>query len=402
MNKKILASLFIVLLVWCWVPVAIAEKTNENWVVKLADGTRLTKNGFRLKILKHRLWLETRAADGERLNLEGAIIKDVDLKNVNLSKAKMNKTTFESVSLEGVLFSGSELGSAVFRNCTLIGARFLNASLPNVTIYNSQLNNTKFDYVVATKVFLPLCNFSNSRLYHTNLTGVNCENSNFKGAILDDCKLTAGYFKNINFSRAVFRDIDCMDANFINCDFFGTYIGMLPGKIPTIKMLATGKNIDSLSYSLTPLSLIELRDAAKRAGTRPQERKLTYAIRRNERIRSYGPLRNAISFVMFESPCGWGMNPYRPLLIMFISIPAFFFPYLLALLVSKKDGIWQTWPEDRARSDLGSNDPQRLKFTPRNWRAYLYALYFSVLSAFHIGWRDLNVGTWITRMQPRE
>jgi len=96
------------------------------------------------------------------------------------------------------------------------------------------------------------------------------------------------------------------------------------------------------------------------------------------------------------------MNPYRPLLIMFISIPAFFFPYLLALLVSKKDGIWQTWPEDRARSDLGSNDPQRLKFTPRNWRAYLYALYFSVLSAFHIGWRDLNVGTWITRMQPRE
>ncbi len=30
------------------------------------------------------------------------------------------------------------------------------------------------------------------------------------------------------------------------------------------------------------------------------------------------------------------------------------------------------------------------------------SLYFSVLSAFHLGWRELNVGTWIARMQPRE
>lgn len=30
---------------------------------------------------------------------------------------------------------------------------------------------------------------------------------------------------------------------------------------------------------------------------------------------------------------------------------------------------------------------------------FAWALYFSMLSAFHIGWRDLNVGTWLTRMQ---
>jgi hypothetical protein len=30
------------------------------------------------------------------------------------------------------------------------------------------------------------------------------------------------------------------------------------------------------------------------------------------------------------------------------------------------------------------------------------ALYFSLLSAFHIGWRDLNVGTWLARLQSRE
>jgi hypothetical protein len=31
-----------------------------------------------------------------------------------------------------------------------------------------------------------------------------------------------------------------------------------------------------------------------------------------------------------------------------------------------------------------------------------YGAYFSLLSAFHIGWRDLSIGTWITRAQPRE
>ncbi len=30
------------------------------------------------------------------------------------------------------------------------------------------------------------------------------------------------------------------------------------------------------------------------------------------------------------------------------------------------------------------------------------AFYFSLLSAFQIGWREFNVGSWISRLQPRE
>ena len=32
----------------------------------------------------------------------------------------------------------------------------------------------------------------------------------------------------------------------------------------------------------------------------------------------------------------------------------------------------------------------------------LIGLYFSLLSAFSLGWRELNVGTWIARVQSRE
>jgi hypothetical protein len=32
----------------------------------------------------------------------------------------------------------------------------------------------------------------------------------------------------------------------------------------------------------------------------------------------------------------------------------------------------------------------------------LIGLYFSLLSGFSLGWRELNVGTWIARVQSRE
>ena len=40
---------------------------------------------------------------------------------------------------------------------------------------------------------------------------------------------------------------------------------------------------------------------------------------------------------------------------------------------------------------------------PLYWLRLLWvAFYFSLLSAFQIGWRELNVGNWISRVQPRE
>jgi hypothetical protein len=60
------------------------------------------------------------------------------------------------------------------------------------------------------------------------------------------------------------------------------------------------------------------------------------------------------------------------------------------------------------RIEAGSNETklstvtnvERLQAT--GLRAFGYAAYFSLLSAFHIGWRDLNVGTWISRIQFHE
>jgi hypothetical protein len=52
------------------------------------------------------------------------------------------------------------------------------------------------------------------------------------------------------------------------------------------------------------------------------------------------------------------------------------------------------------RKDLGQEKSERLTV---GWpKAIWLGCYFSILSAFHIGWRDFNVGNWIARIQPRE
>ena len=65
-----------------------------------------------------------------------------------------------------------------------------------------------------------------------------------------------------------------------------------------------------------------------------------------------------------------------------------------------KDGIWRVWAETRIRTDLGDTKPEKIETS--GWKALGIGLYFSVLSTFHIGWRDLNGGSWIARIQSRE
>jgi hypothetical protein len=74
------------------------------------------------------------------------------------------------------------------------------------------------------------------------------------------------------------------------------------------------------------------------------------------------------------------------------------------------------WLPDRVSKSEGQETPVRVTaavtVSPaactrrgrlvQHLRSLWIAFYFSLLSAFQIGWRELNVGTWISRLQPRE
>ena len=111
----------------------------------------------------------------------------------------------------------------------------------------------------------------------------------------------------------------------------------------------------------------------------------------------------------------------RALATLGFPILVFTLAYMVALVTAHgRAGIWATWPTDRVYQDEGGKDATRVTtmfFFPhlqaraagRWWGVLLrgvsvplIGLYFSLLSAFSLGWRELNVGTWIARMQPRE
>jgi hypothetical protein len=194
-------------------------------------------------------------------------------------------------------------------------------------------------------------------------------------------------------------------------------------------------------FSRSPAALIALREAFKKAGLRTQERQLTYAIEFTRRrkawdaswpipggadtrpplARFWGRLESGFKLVAFEWPSAYGLSYGRPLKILGGCIGVGALVYMVALFTARdRAGLWVTWPAELVYQEEGAKEAARVTttfFFPRlqaqaagRWWGVLLrgvsvpliGLYFSLLSAFSLGWRELNVGTWIARVQPRE
>lgn len=402
MGKKILTFVLVAHLAFCWAAAAVAKGPEKKGTIRLANGLLLTGEDLREIISSHNRWLRSGGTEGERANLEGAFIGGVELNGVDFRNANMKNVNFELTSLDGARFSLAELSGARFYKSSLFGAKFIRTILSGARLIESNLATASFYRAELVKARVIRCNFNKTNLQKTNFAEAFVKESSFHNAKIWSCAFERAFVYKSKFCWMDCRQANLSDAKFVSNDFLGASINILPGKIPLVGMLATGENLSSITYSLTPHSLIELRTAARNAGLRIKEREITYALMHNQRLRTYNLFWRTFAYLLFELPSGWGLHPDRPLIIMLILIPFFFLPYLLALSARGKNGIWMEWAQDRARKDLGSGKPVRLIFQLTQWRAYAYALYFSILSAFHIGWRDLNVGTWISRMQPNE
>jgi hypothetical protein len=162
--------------------------------------------------------------------------------------------------------------------------------------------------------------------------------------------------------------------------------------------MASATGLAEMRYEQSPTSLIELREAFKAAGLRDQENEINFAIMHTRRVKA--GVFEKVLLLAIELPCAYGMRPGRPLLILLSAILAFWIPYFFALHKRGISGIWITWPDDRALKDESTEKDARL--CPQGLRRTGTAFYFSLVSAFNIGWEEINIGSWIARMQPRE
>jgi uncharacterized protein YjbI with pentapeptide repeats len=261
------------------------------------------------------------------------------------------------------------------------------------------------------------------RGHRADFTGANLKDAYILGANLSNAIMV-----ETDLSNALLHEVDISDANMlvanlndtklINADLSNTYLMGANLKnvlyepkldsIPLIPPLIHAKNLENMKFRNFSHGMMALRRKFQEYGYREQERKITYALKHSSTQHLLWSddlsdiIEGSLRLILFEHTSKWGLSPGRPLLIMIYLIGLFSIPYMLSLCgLSNKHCVWRDWTQRGSRLDSGIAPSEQLTCSsgPQIWG---YGLYFSLLSAVHIGWRDLNVGNWITRIQPRE
>ena len=292
----------------------------------------------------------------------------------------------------------------------LTGANLTDAKLKRVNLTYANLTDAKLTRADLTGASLYYADLTRAYMRETNLTDTDLARANLTDAKLHYANLTDAYMSEANLTGADMREANLTDAILKRANLSGALYVPKIDSLPIISSIAEAKGLISLRYKKNKQPLLQLRKAFYEAGYKEQAREITFAIKHTETkllLNSTLPnidstLLNKIDgifgLVFFEWTTEWGMSPGNALLTLLSLILFFFFFYLFALQKpTERNGIWRCLPDDR----LVNLDKPEKSLVPFNgfWRSIPLALYFSILSAFHFGWRDINVGNWIVRLQ---
>ena len=252
-------------------------------------------------------------------------------------------------------------------------------------------------------------NLCGKDLRYANLTGADLSDSDLSRTNLTGARLVATDLENANMTDANLAEAD------LSCALYEPKSGGPEIRGPTPAGLATADNLCRLTYHDSPHGLLALRKTLRELGDRDRERMLTFAIRYEERLRDSEkarertPLTRAyektlerkgiekrvgamFDYWAFEWTCDYGMSPGRPLLLLFLFMLLFTIPYTVALWrFDENSGIFEVPSKDR--DAIAAEPPPHLLGRGRgtHWfKLVRQALWFSVISAFQIGWREIN------------
>jgi len=274
----------------------------------------------------------------------------------------------------------------------------------------ANLTQARLDRANLTQADLVAANLTQARLDEANLTRARLDRADLAQARLDRADLTRVQLLESNLNATHLAGVILTDATYA------------PASPPPNTYVAGIKGLQTVAFPRgQETGLVQLRELLQKAGLRDLEREATYAIESGRTWHAvvdgnlFEALEGLFRFIAFDVTTGYGLHPGRALGIIVLVGIALAWVYVWAICLPPKkpnpaSGIYRVWPTDRV--EVSRNRPKLADETKveRLYRsgytqqrsALGYAAYFSLLSAFHIGWRDLNVGTWISRIQPRE
>ena len=194
----------------------------------------------------------------------------------------------------------------------------------------------------------------------------------------------------------------------------------------------SSKGLELLTYRENPDSLAQLRKQFQEGGFRDQEREITYALKREEAEAACaictwweGPIvltsANCGSFVFnkvfFDWTCQYGMSPGRPLilgLLLWFVCSLLYFGFIHTV---GESGLYRVYGKSVPDVPSAPHRVERIsRRRPRHprgpwwliqffWRECLLlrtSMFFSLMSAFNIGFRDINFGRWLRLLTRQE
>ncbi len=371
-----------------------------------------------------------RDADLSEADLSGAYLFDTDLsgavlKEANLKDAILNKANLRDADLSGANLGLAGLSKADLSKSNLRGANLtktkLGANLRGANLWRANLIDADL-----RRANLRGANLGKADLQRANLVGADLSGADLSGANLKEADLRQAYLADAILLKADLRNVSLTRANLSGADLRDDIFEPLLHALPPVNGIATARGLAELWYEDYPQSLMKLRRAFKEAGYRQQEREIACSLKRSGTLQEWrqgglAGLKAALSFVFFDMTCNYGLALWRPMILLAGGVLLFFPFYCLALRSRRADtGIWLVWQPDRVLKKEGQEEPEKLTTTPRvgprgpggwskfwwqlrrGWRILYLGFSVSLAAAFSLGWKGLNAGNWISRLQKRE
>jgi uncharacterized protein YjbI with pentapeptide repeats len=349
-----------------------------------------------------------------KFSFQGKVLAQFPLRDLNLHDANLRSSNFSSSDAENVKLLWSKLEKASFSNSNLKNANFSHARLNNADLEEA--------------------NLVGALLYKANLDGTNLSKATFGCSKDDPSKCT-------DITSASFHGPSCLynhNKMTVECDEKKLVFTNFKG----------ANNIKSLVYDYSshlnfPPTLISLRKHLRENGFEREAREITYVIQRgldeealfDSSKKSTSDILGAfVRKVAFDYTVEYGVSPSNALVILLYTLIGFSFVYMLMLraqvysnskylgyillitpkviapgrlnIVEYEDGIFKSESLLRVVHEYLNTLLPDVSSRKLNIKHYFYlyrhAFWFSALSSFHFGWRDLNVGGWLARLQPKQ
>ena len=275
-------------------------------------------------------------------------------------------------------------------------------------------------------------NLTSADLRGANLNGAILSSANLNGAILSGAYLENADLVDALLNGAILWNADLNDANLSEADLAGAVFQ--PRKLPELAGIAQARGLELMTYGDNPGPLTQLRKQFQDAGYREQERAITCALNRHNatpsglrlfpaetwkfirnrpfeeyKIIPFGSfVERSFKWIAFDLTCEYGFSPGRPLRI--VGVLWLLFSIVYAVFMHRRGSpafILSGHGCGAASRTLKAIQirPRALPATKwwkipflwlrREWRVLRAAMFFSLMSAFNIGFRDINFGRWL-------